>query len=89
MQQSQLAAAAPSAVERRALFPRDPDQQSVAVLDVLADAGRPLHPDEIARRFRSTRRRLRAEIQESLLLLTQNGQLALLPGGRYPVRRAA
>lgn len=81
--------ARPVVLPVRPAFPRDPDGQPAAVLDVMRQAERPLGACEIAKRFRSARRHLEADVQDSLILLAQYGHLALLPDGRYLLRRVA
>ena len=84
-----LPVAAPPGAQRRPVFPRDPDEQPAAVLDILTATARPLQVSEVVQRFRGARRDMRAEVEDSLVLLAQYGQIALLPDGRYLVRRAA
>ena len=71
------------------LFPRNPDEQSLAVLQVLGREGAAMTAEAVATRFRSTGRDLVRNIDAALLALAQYGHVGVLPNGRFLARRAA
>ena len=88
--QLRLVAGAAPQIGRRPLYPRDRDERSAAVLQVLAQARTPLDLAGIAGRFRNgAGRRTKAQIEATLIVLAQYGHISLLPDGRYLARRAA
>ncbi len=70
-------------------FPKDPDEQSEAVLKVLEERDNAMSVTETAACFTSRRRSLMRDVEDALLVLAQYGQIGVTSGGRFLARRAA
>ena len=70
-------------------FPKDRQEQPLAVEAMLAASGRAMDATSIARSFRSGGRKIEPRVAQVLLTLALYGHISALPDGRFAARRAA
>lgn len=70
-------------------FPKDRQEQPLAVAAMLAASGRSMDAISIARSFRNGGRRIEPRVAQVLLTLARYGHISALPDGRFAARRAA
>jgi len=70
-------------------FPADRYEQPLAIEALLAAAGRPMTPAELARGFRRGGKRIEPRVAQALTTLVRYGRVSALPAGAFSARRAA
>ncbi|MGQ2904686.1 MAG: class I SAM-dependent DNA methyltransferase [Neoaquamicrobium sediminum] len=70
-------------------FPKDRQEQPLAVAAMLKASGRSMDATSIARSFRNGGRRIEPRVAQVLLTLARYGHISALPDGRFAARRAA
>jgi len=70
-------------------FPKDRNEDSLAVEHALLLAGRPLDAAELARGFRRGGKRIEPRVAQALTSLIRYGHITMTIDGRYLARRAA